>query len=379
MGKRGCFAKVSLCGVWLNLMFNKLKGVEKRFIELEKFLSDPEILQDRDAYQKYSKEHAELNKVVEVFRLYRQVLQDLDDSMNMLNDTDPDIKNLARDDVNALTVKKNACEDELKKLLIPKDPLDDKNVIVEIRAGTGGEEAGLFVSDLFRMYSRYAENRHWKVDIMNHHATGVGGLKEIIAMVHGKGAYSRFKYESGTHRVQRVPTTEAQGRIHTSAVTVAVLPEAEDVDVQIDPDDIKVDVFRSSGPGGQSVNTTDSAVRITHLPTSLVVTCQDEKSQLKNKNKAMKVLRARLLDSITKEQDELRSEERKSQIGTGDRSGRIRTYNFPQGRVTDHRVGLTLYKLENILQGDIDEIIDELSTFYQSKALKNEGPAKGQR
>ena len=379
MGKRGCFAKVSLCGVWLNLMFNKLKGVEKRFIELEKFLSDPEILQDRDAYQKYSKEHAELNKVVEVFRLYKQVLQDLDDSMNMLNDTDPDIKNLARDDVNALTVKKNACEDELKKLLIPKDPLDDKNVIVEIRAGTGGEEAGLFVSDLFRMYSRYAENRNWKVDIMNHHATGVGGLKEIIAMVHGKGAYSRFKYESGTHRVQRVPTTEAQGRIHTSAVTVAVLPEAEDVDVQIDPDDIKVDVFRSSGPGGQSVNTTDSAVRITHLPTSLVVTCQDEKSQLKNKNKAMKVLRARLLDSITKEQDELRSEERKSQIGTGDRSGRIRTYNFPQGRVTDHRVGLTLYKLENILQGDIDEIIDELSTFYQSKALKNEGPAKGQR
>jgi len=379
LGKRGCFAKVSLCGVWLNLMFNKLKGVEKRFIELEKFLSDPEILQDRDAYQKYSKEHAELNKVVEVFRLYRQVLQDLDDSMNMLNDTDPDIKNLARDDVNALTVKKNACEDELKKLLIPKDPLDDKNVIVEIRAGTGGEEAGLFVSDLFRMYSRYAENRNWKVDIMNHHATGVGGLKEIIAMVHGKGAYSRFKYESGTHRVQRVPTTEAQGRIHTSAVTVAVLPEAEDVDVQIDPDDIKVDVFRSSGPGGQSVNTTDSAVRITHLPTSLVVTCQDEKSQLKNKNKAMKVLRARLLDSITKEQDELRSEERKSQIGTGDRSGRIRTYNFPQGRVTDHRVGLTLYKLENILQGDIDEIIDELSTFYQSKALKNEGPAKGQR
>jgi len=379
LGKRGCFAKVSLCGVWLNLMFNKLKGVEKRFIELEKFLSDPEILQDRDAYQKYSKEHAELNKVVEVFRLYKQVLQDLDDSMNMLNDTDPDIKNLARDDVNALTVKKNACEDELKKLLIPKDPLDDKNVIVEIRAGTGGEEAGLFVSDLFRMYSRYAENRNWKVDIMNHHATGVGGLKEIIAMVHGKGAYSRFKYESGTHRVQRVPTTEAQGRIHTSAVTVAVLPEAEDVDVQIDPDDIKVDVFRSSGPGGQSVNTTDSAVRITHLPTSLVVTCQDEKSQLKNKNKAMKVLRARLLDSITKEQDELRSEERKSQIGTGDRSGRIRTYNFPQGRVTDHRVGLTLYKLENILQGDIDEIIDELSTFYQSKALKNEGPAKGQR
>jgi peptide chain release factor 1 len=360
-------------------MFNKLKGVEKRFIELEKLLSDPEILKDRNAYQKYSREHAELNKIVEVFRMYKQILDDLDDSMEMLNDTDPDIKSLAKDDVNSLTDKKNACEEELKKLLIPRDPLDEKNVIVEIRAGTGGEEAGLFVSDLFRMYSRYAENRNWKVDIMNHHTTGVGGLKEIIAMVHGKGAYSRFKYESGTHRVQRVPTTEAQGRIHTSAVTVAVLPEAEDVDVQVDPSDIKVDVFRSTGPGGQSVNTTDSAVRITHLPTGLVVTCQDEKSQLKNKNKAMKVLKARLLDIITKEQDEQRSEERKSQIGSGDRSGRIRTYNFPQGRVTDHRVGLTLYKLENILQGDIDEIIDELSTFYQSQALQNEQPATGRR
>ena len=360
-------------------MFDKLQGVEERFVELEKLLSDPEILQNRDAYQKYSREHADLNKIVRVFRLYKQTLRDLDDSIDLLRDGDSDIKDLARDEVNALTLKKDGYEDELKRLLIPTDPLDEKNVIIEIRAGTGGEEAGLFVGDLFRMYSRYAESRNWKVEIMNHHATGVGGLKEIVAMIHGKEAYSRFKYESGTHRVQRVPTTEAQGRIHTSAVTVAVLPEAEDVEVHIDPADIKVDVFRSSGPGGQSVNTTDSAVRITHLSTGLVVTCQDEKSQLKNKNRAMKVLRARLLDNIIREQDEQRSEERKSQIGSGDRSERIRTYNFPQGRVTDHRIGLTLYKLENILQGDIDQIIDELSIFYQSQALQNAGSITDQR
>ena len=251
------------------------------------------------------------------------------------------------------------------------DPNDEKNVIIEIRAGTGGEEAALFASDLFRMYSRYAENKGWKVEVMTHHATGVGGLKEIIAMIHGKGAYSRFKFESGTHRVQRVPETEAQGRIHTSAVTVAVLPEVDDVELHIDPSEIKVDVYRATGPGGQSVNTTDSAVRITHLPTSLVVTCQDEKSQLKNKNKAIKVLRARLLDNMIRDQNEKRSEERKSQIGSGDRSERIRTYNFPQGRVSDHRVGLTLYKLESVLQGDIDEIIDELTTYYQARALQD--------
>ncbi len=352
-------------------MFDKLRGVEKRFSEVETILSDPDIIRNREAYQKHSREHAELNKIVTVFRAYKQIVREIDDSLELMKDEDPDIKDMARDELNSLNTRKEAIEEELKKLLMPKDPNDGKNVLIEIRAGTGGEEAALFSGDLFRMYSKYAENRGWKMEIMNHHITGVGGLKEVIAMVHGKGAYSRFKYESGTHRVQRVPTTETQGRIHTSAVTVAVLPEAEDVELHIDPNEIKVDVYRSTGPGGQSVNTTDSAVRLTHLPTGLVVTCQDEKSQLKNKNKAMKVLRARLLDQMIREQNEKRSETRKSQVGTGDRSGRIRTYNFPQGRVTDHRIGLTLYKLENILQGDINEIIDELTTFYQAQMLEN--------
>jgi peptide chain release factor 1 len=352
-------------------MFEKLKGVEKRFLELEKRLSDPDVVKDREAYQKYIREHSELIKIVTVFRSYKQVMDDMDGSLELLKDSDPEIKELARDEIEALNLKKEELEDELRKLLMPKDPNDEKNVLIEIRAGTGGEEAGLFAGDLFRMYSRYAENNRWKIEIMNHHATGVGGLKEVIAMIQGKGAYSRLKYESGIHRVQRVPETETQGRIHTSAVTVAVLPEAEDVELHIDPNEVKVDVYRSTGPGGQSVNTTDSAVRLTHLPTGLVVTCQDEKSQLKNKNKAMKVLRARLLDQMVREQNEKRSEERKSQIGTGDRSGRIRTYNFPQGRVTDHRIGLTLYKLESILQGEIDTILDELTTFYQAQALQN--------
>jgi peptide chain release factor 1 len=352
-------------------MFDKLIGVEERFIEVEKYLSDPKIVNDRKAYQTYVREHGELNKIVSVYRQYKQTLNDLDESQDLLKDSDPDIKDLARDEIATLSREKESLETELKQLLLPKDPNDEKNVIVEIRAGTGGEEAALFAGDLYRMYSRYAESRNWKIEVITHHPTGVGGLKEIIAMIQGKGAYSVFKYESGTHRVQRVPTTETQGRIHTSAVTVAVLPEADEVDVEIDSSELKIDVYRSTGPGGQSVNTTDSAVRITHLPSGLVVTCQDEKSQLKNKLKAMKVLRARLLDQMIMEQNEKRSEERKSQVGTGDRSGRIRTYNFPQGRVTDHRIGLTLYKLEHILQGNIVELIDNLSTYYQTQALQN--------
>ena len=357
-------------------MIDRLTGVEDRFLEVEKLLSDPDIIQDRKAYQKYSREHADLNKIVTVYRKYKKTLIELDQSMELLKDKDPDIKEMARDEVDALMLKKDNLEIDLKKLLLPRDPNDDKNVIIEIRAGTGGEEAGLFVSDLFRMYNKYAELKDWKVEVLSHHPTGIGGLKEIIAMIHGKGAYSYLKYESGIHRVQRVPETETQGRIHTSAVTVAVLPEAEEVEIHIDPGEIRVDVFRSTGPGGQSVNTTDSAVRITHLPTGIVVTCQDEKSQLKNKNKGMKVLRARILDRVTREQDEKRSQERKSQIGDGDRSGRIRTYNFPQGRVTDHRIGLTLYKLENILQGEIDDIIEALITYYQTQALQNAEPAE---
>ncbi|MBW2193262.1 MAG: peptide chain release factor 1 [Deltaproteobacteria bacterium] len=352
-------------------MFDRLKGVENRFSEIEKLLSDPKILQDLHAYQKYSREHAELNKIVSVFRKYEQVVKELDESTELLRDGDPAIKEMARDEIEVLAAKKEVLEKNLKKLLIPKDPNDDKNVIIEIRAGTGGEEAGLFASDLFRMYSKYAENKNWKIEVLTHHATDIGGLKEIIAMFNGKGAYSRFKFESGIHRVQRVPETEAQGRIHTSAVTVAILPEAEEVELHIDPSEIKVDVYRATGPGGQSVNTTDSAVRITHLPTGIVVTCQDEKSQLKNKNKGMKVLRARILDGMIREQNEKRSLERKSQIGDGDRSGRIRTYNFPQGRVTDHRIGLSLYKLESILQGELDDVIDQIATFYQAQALQN--------
>ncbi len=352
-------------------MLDKLKGIEKRFNEVEKRLSDPAIIQDIKTYQNYSREHSELSKLMTVYRAYQDVETGLAESTGLLKDEDPEIKALARDEIEELTAEKEKLEKEIKHLLIPKDPSDEKNVMIEIRAGTGGEEAALFVSDLFKMYSRYAENRNWEVEVMNHHATGVGGLKEIIVMVHGKGAYSRFKFESGTHRVQRVPVTEAQGRIHTSAVTVAVLPEAEDVELKLDPNDIKVDVYRSTGPGGQSVNTTDSAVRLTHLPTGVVATCQDQKSQLKNKIKAMKVLRTRLLDAKIKEQTDQRAEERKEQVGTGDRSGRVRTYNFPQGRVTDHRIGLTLYKLESILQGDIDEIIDELITDHQARAIQD--------
>ncbi len=352
-------------------MFDKLKGVEDRFQELERLLSDPKVVQDRDAYQKYIREHAEISPVVTTFREFKQVDRELDDSIELLNDDDPEMKKMAGEEVDRLEREKERLQEELKVLLVPKDPLDDKNVILEIRAGTGGDEAGLFAGDLFKMYQRYADTRGWKVDVMDHHTTGVGGLKEIIANINGKGAYSRLKFESGTHRVQRVPTTETQGRIHTSAVTVAVLPEAEEIEVNIESNELKVDVFRSSGPGGQSVNTTDSAVRLTHLPTGLVVTCQDEKSQHKNKAKAMKVLRSRLLDQMVGEQNAERSQSRKSQVGSGDRSERIRTYNFPQGRVTDHRIGLTLYKLETVLQGAVDEVIDPLIAYYQSQALQN--------
>jgi peptide chain release factor 1 len=352
-------------------MYSKLEGVEQRFIDLEQKLSDPALLGNRDAYQKTVREHAELGKLVAVFRQYKDTLARLEDSRALLNDGDAEMRSLAKEEVAELSERRERLEHELKLLLLPKDPNDEKNVIIEIRAGTGGEEAALFAGDLFRMYSRFAEGRQWRIEILSHHPTGVGGFKEIVAMVQGQGAYSVLKYESGTHRVQRVPVTEAQGRIHTSAVTVAVLPEAEEVDVAINPGDLRIDVYRSAGPGGQSVNTTDSAVRVTHLPSGMVVTCQDEKSQLKNKNKALKVLRARLLDLKVQEQDRQRAEERKSQVGTGDRSGRIRTYNFPQSRVTDHRIGLTLHKLESILQGGLQELIDGLTTHYQAEALQN--------
>ncbi len=351
--------------------FQRLESFEQRYLELEQLLSDPSVVSDRTLYTKYVREHSELGKIVNTYREYRQVLQELQESRELLSDSDHEIKELARREIEALSGQKSALEDQLQKLLIPKDPNDDKHVILEIRAGTGGEEASLFAGDLFRMYTRYAENRGWKVEIMTGSWTDSGGFKEVIAMVKGDGAYSYLKYESGTHRVQRVPTTETQGRIHTSAVTVAVLPEAEEVEVDLDIGDIKVDVFRSSGPGGQSVNTTDSAVRLTHLPTGLVVICQDEKSQHKNKAKALKVLRARLYDMQLREQNERISLDRKTQIGSGDRSERIRTYNFPQGRITDHRIGLTIYRLEQVLAGDLTEIINELAAWYQAQALEN--------
>jgi peptide chain release factor 1 len=352
-------------------MLDRLNGVEERFVKLERLLSDPEIIKDQRAYREYSREHAELSKIVSVFRKYKRVAQSIEESKELVRDGDEQIRELAREDIQASTGELEKLEQELKWLLIPKDRNDEKNIVLEIRAGTGGEEAGLFAADLFKMYGSYAERVGWNVEVLSRHATGVGGLKEIIALVKGKGAYSNLKYESGTHRVQRVPETESQGRIHTSAVTVAVLPEAENVDVNIEPDEIRVDVFRSTGPGGQSVNTTDSAVRITHLPTGLVVSCQDEKSQHKNRAKAMKVLRARLYDKMISEQNEKISADRRSQVGTGDRSGRIRTYNFPQGRVTDHRIGLTLYKLENILDGDLGGVIDALITHHQALAIQN--------
>ncbi len=351
-------------------MINKLQGIKEHYLKLEHLLSDPAVINNRAEYQKYLKEHGELGRIVSLFTDYQQVIQEIDDSKELLKDSDPDIRDMAKEEINALTARKDKIESQLKLELMPKDPRDDKNVILEIRAGTGGEEASLFAGDLFRMYSRYAETKGWKVDVIDSSHSSAGGFKEIISMIHGKGAFSNLKFESGTHRVQRVPETEAQGRVHTSAVTVAVLPEAEDVELELNPSDIKVDVFRSSGPGGQSVNTTDSAVRLTHLPTGIIATCQDEKSQIKNKIQAMKVLKARIYDAMVKKQEAERAAERRDQVGTGDRSGRIRTYNFPQGRLTDHRIGLTLYKLDSIMDGEIQPIIDELKTYYQAQALK---------
>ena len=357
-------------------MLDQLPALEERYQELEQLLSDPLVVRNRELYTKYGREHADLSKIVDVYRQYRSAQEGLDESQALLSDSDPEMKALAKSEIDALTAKMAQFEETLTTLLIPKDPNDDRNVILEIRAGTGGEEAALFAGDLFRMYSRYAETVGWKLEILSENTTDSGGFKEIIVLVKGKGAYRHLKYESGTHRVQRVPVTETQGRIHTSAVTVAVLPEVEEVEVHIDPGDLKFDVYRSSGPGGQSVNTTDSAVRVTHLPTGLVVICQDQKSQHKNKAKALTVLRARLYDMEMSQQHDEMSEKRKSQVGSGDRSERIRTYNYPQGRMTDHRIGMTLYRLDSIMQGDIKEIVDGLSTFYQAQALKNADSVK---
>lgn len=351
-------------------MLAKLDSLEQKFIELEKELSSPEIFQDQEKYKKISKAHSELEEIVTTYREYKNTKTQLEENKELLKD--PELKDLAEEEIKELKNKIKELEDRLKILLIPKDPLDEKNIILEIRAGTGGEEAALFAADLFRMYARYAEKKGWKVEIMEAHETGTGGFKEVIANISGKQVYSRLKFESGVHRVQRVPATESQGRIHTSAVTVAILPEAEEVDIEINPNDLRIDVYRSSGPGGQSVNTTDSAVRITHIPTGLVVTCQDEKSQHKNKAKALKVLRARLLQIKQEEQKKELDENRRSQVGSGDRSERIRTYNFPQGRVTDHRINLTIYNLEAILEGELDQVIDPLIQYFQAEAIKEE-------
>ncbi|CAI2719408.1 peptide chain release factor 1 [Nitrospina watsonii] len=352
-------------------MFEQLEDIQKRYEQLNELMSDPKVYGNPSEYQKYAREHSELSDIVSEYREWKKADRQLQENRKVLDEeSDRELLDMAREEVEALTRKKEECEAQLKMMLLPKDPRDDKNVIMEIRAGTGGEEAGLFAADLFRMYSRYAETLKWKIEILSSNATGVGGYKEIVCNIQGRGAYSRLKYEAGTHRVQRVPATETQGRIHTSAVTVAILPEAEEVDVQINPSDLKVDVYRSSGPGGQSVNTTDSAVRITHVPTGLVVTCQDEKSQHKNKERALKVLRARLFEEQQRKQQEALAQDRRTQVGSGDRSERIRTYNFPQERITDHRVGLTLHKLTQVMAGDLDEMIDKVVYHFQTEALQ---------
>jgi len=352
-------------------MFDKLQNLESKYEELGRLLSDPEVIADQNQFQKHAKAHADLTEIITTFREYKKVLQEIEDAKTILaEEEDQELKEMASLELEELEAKVPQLEDQLKLLLLPKDPNDEKNVIMEIRGGAGGEEAALFAGDLFRMYSRFDERKGWKTELLSDHPTDIGGYKEVIFLVQGKGAYSQLKFESGVHRVQRIPTTESGGRIHTSTVTVAVLPEAEEVDVQINPNDLRIDIFCSSGPGGQSVNTTQSAVRITHLPTGMVVSCQDEKSQLKNKEKALKVLRARLLEKAQEEQHGELANARKTQVGTGDRSERIRTYNFPQSRVTDHRIGLTLHKLDLILDGELTEIIDALITAEQAEKLK---------
>ena len=353
-------------------MFDNLRDIDEKLSALERQLSDPQLVGDQGRYRQVVREHANVSKIAELYCVYRKIKEQIAENQELLHSEQDDLElvELAKAELEELGEQKIELEKKIRVRLLPKDPNDEKNIFLEIRAGTGGDEAALFVADLFRMYSRYAETQGWKVEVMSSNPIGIGGFKEIIALISGNQVYSRLKFESGVHRVQRVPDTETQGRIHTSAVTVAIIPEAEEVDLHIEPNELKFDVYRSSGPGGQSVNTTDSAVRVTHLPTGLVVTCQDEKSQHKNKAKALQVLRARLLDRLEQERHDRISEERKSQVGSGDRSERIRTYNFPQGRVTDHRINLTIYRLEHVLTGMLDEVVVPIITHYQTEALK---------
>jgi len=353
------------------ITFQKLRDIEARFAEVESRMSDPAVAQDPPVYQKLAREAKEIAPIVERYRAYKDALQELAKVQEMVKaETDPELKELAHEEARSLEAKRDALDAEIPALLVPKDPNDDKNVLLEIRAGTGGDEAALFAGEVFRMYQRYAERQGWKVDVVSLSRTGQGGIKEAIAMVEGDRVYSKLRFESGVHRVQRVPVTEGSGRIHTSAITVAVLPEAEEVDVKIEPKDLRVDTFCSSGPGGQSVNTTYSAVRITHLPTNTVVSCQDEKSQIKNREKALKVLRSRLYEMALEEQQKKIASDRKGQVGSGDRSEKIRTYNFQQARVSDHRIGLTLHRLQEVLDGDLDEIVAGLIAHYQAEKLK---------